>query len=85
MKPTEYAQTLIEKTLGICGLSYNAALKIQKEQAAHYLSIGYSKASVDSVLNKTKPLPAGMDPDAKMSVGEINKLVPRGGAFEFAK
>ena len=82
MNPTEYKQTLIEKTLGIGGLSYNAALKIQKEHAAHYLKNGNSKESVEAVLKKTKPLPAGMDPDAKMSVIEINKLVPRGGAFE---
>lgn len=83
MKVTEYIAYLTE-SLNV-KLSYNEALKKQKEQAEHYASIGFPKAAIDAVLKATKPLPAQYKPDEKISVIEINKLVPRGAEFERAR
>lgn len=85
MKITQYFSNLTESMGLNVKLSYDEALKTQKEQAEHYTSIGFPKEAIDAVLKKTKPLPSQFKADEKISVHEINKLVPRGAAFESAR
>ncbi len=60
-------------------MTYNEAMEIQKAQMAYYRQrIG--RVGIKAIKSATKPCPG--NPNEKMSVIEINRLVPRGGNFE---
>ena len=61
-------------------MTFNEALRIQRAQMAYYRqSIG--RKGVKAIKAKTI-YPVDIRPDEPMDVIDINKLVPRGGAFE---
>lgn len=62
-------------------MSYQEALDIQWKQIAFYRSV-IGRRGVKMLRAATKPCPPGIHPLEDISVIEINKLVPRGGAFE---
>jgi len=63
-------------------LSYTEALRIQRSQLAWYRPM-LGLRGTRSIMRSTKPCPCGIHPDLRISIIEINKLVPRGGDIEY--
>ena len=63
-------------------LSYQEAIKIQTAQIAYYRRV-VGRKGILSIRRNTKTCPADIHPDEEISVSIINRLVPRGAAFEY--
>jgi hypothetical protein len=63
-------------------MSYNEAVAIQARQLAYYSEISPASAPMLAEKVRSETLPCPFDPDAEVSVIEINRLVPRGCDFE---
>jgi len=75
----------IIESLNRVTLSYNEAMKIQKDQFEYYsknLSENGKQVLADELAADTKPCPDDSIPDEPMCIGDINNLVPRGCWFE---
>ncbi len=67
-------------------MTYNEALRIQSEQL--YFYCGGTSPEEEARIRKAigdKTLPCPFDPDELRPSWEINELVPRGAAIEYAK
>lgn len=65
-------------------LTINEALEIQAKQIRHYgPRFAGGESALRAVMESRNKIPPGADRDEKISVIEINRMVPRGGDIEY--